>query len=202
LSIDPLNLHREIKNDNGTTGAEVDVNELFVSELRAQYNMEFDNKKNLETKASSIISISGTVAALLFGFGTFLINKVSPSYDFFMYILALLMISISSITISIILSIFASRIHEYYVAADHKQFYKGKEFDEDKWEKYCYSSKNKFNRTIAKNYFKCIQHNANKNETKARYIQLAQIGFFCGLAVLPFLLAIVFSNYPNMIIDK
>ena len=196
LAIDPLNLHGK---RNIATAEEKEVNELFVSELRAQYNIEFDNKKNLETKASSIIAISGTVAALLFGFGTFIISRVDPTYHLFMYILTLLMISISSVTVSIILSIFASTIQKYLVVADHKGFYKGQEFDKEIWERYCYSNKNKFNMAIAKNYFSCIEHNACINEKKARYVKFAQIVFFCGLAVLPILLAIIFLNNPNII---
>jgi len=195
LAIDPLNLHGK----NIDTAEEKEINELFVCELRAQYNIEFDNKKNLETKASSIIAISGTVAALLFGFDTFIISRVDPTYHFFMYILALLMISVTSVTASIILSIFVSTIQKYLVVADHRAFYKGQEFDKETWEKYCYSNKNIFNMAIANNYFRCIEHNARINEKKAKYVKFAQILFFCGLAVLPILLAVIFSNNPNII---
>jgi hypothetical protein len=196
LGADPLDIHRKSSVNRARSK---DVNELFVSELRAQYNMEFEIKKNLETKASSLISISGTVTALLFGFGTFFISRVDPIYDFYVYTLALLLISILSVTVSIMLSVFGSIIQKYLVVVDHKKFYKGKEFDDETWHKYCYSSKNKFNMAIAKNYFSCIKHNSTTNDKKARYVKFAQIVFFLGLAVLPLLLAIIISNFPNIV---
>ena len=48
--------------------AEID----HLTEIKEQYNQEFDIKKTLESKANNITTISGTVAGLFFGLGQFL----------------------------------------------------------------------------------------------------------------------------------
>lgn len=197
MSCDPLNLRAMTNKEKDETGQEKEVNELFVTELKMQYNIELDNKKNLETKANGIISISGTVAALLFGFGTFLINKLGPSYDYFSFVVIMLMLSISSVVVSIVLSIAASRIQEYYVAMDHTPFYQNNEIKIEVLQQFCDANKNTFNHHMAKTYLTCIEHNAHINEKKATYILISQIIFFCGVVLLPILLAVLFSNYPD-----
>lgn len=48
--------------------------------MKHRYNEEFARKDTLETKANNIITIAGTIATLLFGFGTFLVDKLGSKY--------------------------------------------------------------------------------------------------------------------------
>jgi hypothetical protein len=47
---------------------------LFFQELKDQYQKILDIKNTLEGKANNLLTISGTVGTLLFGFGTFFVE--------------------------------------------------------------------------------------------------------------------------------
>ena len=56
------------------------VVDTFIEELNKQHNREFDLKNSLENKSSFLITVSGIVIPLLFGFGIFLIEKIDRGY--------------------------------------------------------------------------------------------------------------------------
>ena len=56
--------------------------ELFVEELRRTYDKGWDVKNTPESKANNIMTIYGTVAALLFGFGALFLRNLHPDYAF------------------------------------------------------------------------------------------------------------------------
>ena len=52
----------------------------FLEELKRRYDLLLDIRKTLENKALSMITFSGTIATLLFGFGYFVINSLGLNY--------------------------------------------------------------------------------------------------------------------------
>jgi hypothetical protein len=70
------------------------TNKLFLQELKDQYEKEFELKDALEGKANNILTISGLVATLLFGFGSFMIDKLGSSYEFLIPVTILLIMGI------------------------------------------------------------------------------------------------------------
>lgn len=95
----------------------------FLQQLKDQYKMIFDIKTSLENKANNIISISGTVAALLFGFGIFLIDKLGPTYQLTSYVSFILIVSIGGSVLAILLSIWSFKIQPYSYVFQPKIFF-------------------------------------------------------------------------------
>ena len=54
---------------------------IILDEMKKSYEREFDLKKNLENKATNVITVSGLIVTLLFGFTTFLSqNSFHPQW--------------------------------------------------------------------------------------------------------------------------
>jgi hypothetical protein len=175
--------------DSSTTTSK----ELLIEELRMQYNKDWDIKDSLDGKASSMITVSATVAALLFGFGAFMLKSISPSYEFMSLFLYLLIASIVGTVASIILSTLAFRIQKYKIALGDSIFYDEKtdERIEEMVEKYKTSPLDKFRNTMVNAYLKSIRENNKRNRGKAKMISIAQIVFSGSMIVFPILLWIL-----------
>ena len=92
---------------------------LFLEELKYQYRI----KNTLDGKANTLLTISGTVATLLFAFGTFFIDKISVHYPYLIHVTSLLIGGISLIVISIVLSAWAFHIQKYRFAMGHRSLF-------------------------------------------------------------------------------
>jgi hypothetical protein len=68
----------------------------FLDEIKIQYNKEFEIRQNLDGKATSLIATAGTLTGLLFGFGTFLLTNIKPSYTLSFLAISLLMVAIGA----------------------------------------------------------------------------------------------------------
>jgi hypothetical protein len=64
--------------------------EMFVEELKKSYDKVWDVKATLESKANNIMTISGAVAALLFGFGALFLKNLHTDYQFFFLFVGLM----------------------------------------------------------------------------------------------------------------
>ena len=54
--------------------------DLFLDELKSEYNREFELKSSLENKANYILIAAGITISLLFSFGAVLIDKLHSDY--------------------------------------------------------------------------------------------------------------------------
>ena len=54
--------------------------DLFLDELKSEYNREFELKSSLENKANYILIAAGITMCLLFSFGAVLIDKLHSDY--------------------------------------------------------------------------------------------------------------------------
>jgi len=93
------------ESQSGMPSSSVSSIEKFLEELKQQYLREFEVTNNLDSKANNIITISGTIATFLFGFGLFMIEKLNSQYRLITILTDILAVSISAIIISIILSL-------------------------------------------------------------------------------------------------
>jgi len=97
----------------------------FVEELKAQYNLELDTKKEIDNKANYMKGIAGTVAGLLSGFGTLLVANIHRSYAYIDYTLALLLLAIILDIFSVFLCVLTLKITTRYLyATKHFKFFK------------------------------------------------------------------------------
>jgi hypothetical protein len=165
--------------------------------LKDHHELEFKRKEALENKANNMTTVAGVVAALLFGFGQLLIEKLaSLHYDWLSSIIAILLFGILSSLVSIVLSVFAFRVQNYYYVIGHtakpKPSYRGtygavdltRAGDEDA-ERDAYKT--------------CIDENSKMNDSKARRIEISLWTFVASvtsIAILTSLLLIVPITFP------
>jgi len=114
----------------------LDNKERFLGELKTQYEKEFEIKNSLETKANYNLAASGIIVGLLFTFGTSLLDPSKTILNIHC-IVALLLLSIGVFVSSIICSVLALRIRDYYFAFLPNYFYLDKDtFNEEKKNEY------------------------------------------------------------------
>ena len=63
----PIELERSTDKDDKKT-----VEEGFLNELKSQFDKEMELRKNLDTKANTMITVASSVSTLLIAIGTFL----------------------------------------------------------------------------------------------------------------------------------
>ena len=76
----------------------------------------------LDSKASSTISMAGTIATLFMGFGSFLLTRIEPSkYDILIPASVILMIEVilSTITIKYSMDSYKLQNYKYVMGAEH-----------------------------------------------------------------------------------
>lgn len=87
---------------------------LLLEELRLEYDREISNRKAVENKASSMITVSGAIIAILFGFTAFFFNTAKYNIGNYPYLLAsqlsLILGSVVLITVAILFSSLALRL--------------------------------------------------------------------------------------------
>lgn len=162
----------------------MDNKQNFLEELKNQYGREFEIKNSLETKANYTLAASGVIVGLLFTFGTTLLDpsKTMPNTQ---WIVALLLLSIGIFAISIIFSVLALRIKDYYFAFLPKYFYVDKDtFNEDRKNEYKNMDSNLFLTKMIDIYLKSNMSNFNENEQKAKWIEIAHWLFVGGIGTI------------------
>jgi hypothetical protein len=171
----------------------------FLDELRAQYNKEFEIKSMLDNKANSIISMSGTIATLFMGFGSFLLIKIEPSkYEILIPASIFLMTEVVLTTFTIWYSTNSYRLREYRYVMGHERFFEKKSgvFKEYEAEQFKKSTEEKFEDLMIEVYLKTIKENAEKNEDKANKIDHAQKLFSFALTMIPiFAFVIIMAKF-------
>jgi hypothetical protein len=79
----------------------MDNRERFFEEVKREYDKQFDIKERIEDKASTLLTICGIVIPLLFGFSSFLIEKMDKQYDYLELVKILITIGIFATIVSI-----------------------------------------------------------------------------------------------------
>jgi hypothetical protein len=183
----------------------VPINGL-LDELKAQYDKEFETQEALDEKTSNMMATAGTVTSLLFGFGTFLVARIEPTYALLYFaILSLLLAAIITNIFSVFMCVKAYYVRDYYFVAKDKSFLKKnpnsytakddiaglKGLDDDRIRHYIEMEESDFKLSLIRTYIRYNLINADNNDKKAKYVTLAQLTFLIGLVIIPILLAIV-----------
>lgn len=165
------------------------------------------NYRETYSKATSIISIAGAVSSLLFGFGTFLLTRMEPSYELVGVAMIILGVAVVLDAISVGLAFWASRIRKYqFVMTTTRKFFQqeqyttkeikqAKNYNVKEIEKFMHMTHEEFNDMIIHDHLSCIKLNSETNRFKAKLIMAAQITFLTSLVLIPILLFIVFQAF-------
>jgi hypothetical protein len=182
----------------------VPINEL-LDELKAQYDKEFETQETLDKKTSTMMATAGTVTTLLFGFGTFLVTRIEPTYALLYFAILSLLAAIITNIFCVFMCVKAYYVRDYYFVARDKSFLKKnpnsydakddiaglKGLDDDRIRHYIQMEESDFKLWLTRTYIAYTLINADNNDKKAKNIALAQLTFLIGLVIIPILLAIV-----------
>jgi hypothetical protein len=173
--------------------------DLFLDELKSEYDKEFELKSSLENKANYILIAAGVTMSLLSNFGAVLVDKLNADYQYLIFVVVFLMTGVVTNGISVLFSVLGFSIKPYrYPLPYHAFFTKEGMFNEGAIKQYSEGmgkdkpeSEKIFKDSIIENYLRCIKQNAIQNKNKAIKIKITQWFFFAGTIAIPFIIGFV-----------
>src|SRR5688500_4648065 len=115
-------MDKEKKNSRNTDNKP--SRDLLLNELKLGYDRKLELKKLIENKANIIITVSGIVFPLLFGFGiSFITNENMSNQETKFYFKIMLFSSIILNSLSIFLAVWALKLGQIMVPFGHNIFY-------------------------------------------------------------------------------
>ena len=98
--------------------------DLFLDELKSEYDREFELKASLENKANYVLIAAGVSLSLLFNFGSMLVGNLTSDYKYLNIVLVFLMISIVANGTSVLFSVFGFSIRQYRYPLPYQAFFR------------------------------------------------------------------------------
>ncbi|MFI5423492.1 MAG: hypothetical protein WB587_11525 [Nitrososphaeraceae archaeon] len=155
--------------------------EVILQELKDAYQRQWDLKDSHEKKATSIITISGILTSLLFGFAGFIHNSESIITHFDL-VITFVIISIASNSLAVLFSIVSLRMKDYrFLYTDLTDDDIIKETNKPKLEVLG---------NLMGEYNKSTNHNAEQNQSKLKWIKTSSWFLFAGIVTILFVLII------------
>jgi hypothetical protein len=169
--------------------------EEFVNALKASYEKEFDNGSDLDSKAASMITMSGTISTLFFGFGTLFLKEI-PSSKVEVFLPASIILIIETILLTFIIkyAVDAYKVKgdPYYTAIPHEQFINSDgQLNEKMVKGFVNMDKKLYNKRLIEGYIKGIDENIKKNHRKREKIVHSQHLFKVALLIIPIFASII-----------
>jgi hypothetical protein len=173
--------------------------DLLYKELQREYDKTFELKDSLDGKANNMITISSAVATLLFGFGTFLVDRLASISQNITIIIGLLAAGIILNIASMMLCIWVSKISLYTYAIGQKVFSSNNtnEFNTDELDNWKSLECDEFQDAMIESYLNAIRKNDIKNFNKAHKVKVSQFLFIFGIFTIPSLAIILGAGISN-----
>lgn len=146
--------------------------EVILQELKDAYQRQWDLKDSHEKKATSIITISGILTSLLFGFAGF-IHNIASTITHFDIVIVFVIISIASNSLAVLFSIIGLRMKDYNFVYTNKT--KAKILEETNKPKIIVLG------NLMDEYNTSISHNAQQNQSKLKWVKAAYWALFAGI---------------------
>jgi hypothetical protein len=170
--------------------------DVILNEVRRSYEIQFDLKRNLESKATNAITVSGIIITLLFGFSTFLI-KGPIQIEWLQYYYVTILVSIVLSIIALLYALHSLRITKYcYVLID--SYVNGPKLQEVV-DDFMMPDNDHGLDDLIYSYVAAIKINSFQNDLNAGYVSRSQtflltaiifIGIAVGLVAFPYILKI------------
>jgi len=176
----------------------------FLSELKSQFDRDMEVRKNLDSKITSMITMSSSVVTVLIGIGTLLVSNIEPKTDVFGISLWILGFGILTAIACIILLIKSYAMRTYTYPMGHERFFKDDEkgeYDYEMIKKFRTASLDKFAQLMIEEYLVSIKNSSKANSNKVKYIKLGQISFLCSMGLIALLLCYVLIEYGSRAIS-
>lgn len=142
--------------------------EAFLGELKLQFNNEVDLKKTVDTKTSTLITISGSIATLNIAIGTFLIARIQDHNWFYFGPILILCGGILLSMISTWKFTSSYGVRDYKYPFGHEFFFdKNGSYESDKVQKVRDLSEREFKDRVFKSYLESIKTFAKINKDRS-----------------------------------
>jgi hypothetical protein len=167
---------------------------IFLEELRFRSDKEMARIDALEGKATSIITVAGTITSLVFGFVAFATSSLG--YTFPPLIQGWIVASIIASIASILLSILALTLKKYSYLVDIDQFFQkdkngeilmnGSEpvRDENRIAEFLAAAEKEHEKSLVRQYVTSIYTNSNISSGKAIFVKWAFSLLVAGIALI------------------
>jgi hypothetical protein len=177
----------------------------LLHELRLEHDKELDEKRNLDSKSSTLAGYSVTFNVLLFGFGAFLLEKIETTDKLVSgFTTSLLIIGVVLAIICVIFAVHALRLRDYrYVILDFNFFPETKlPDDREKWHEYLnneeiqswikdFPKQEDYEDFMIKQHLVALRNNRLSNDDKAKWIRYAHPFFISAVCIIPAILVLV-----------
>ena len=167
------------------TSNEEDKNILLLNEIEKVYERELERKKTLESKATNVITVSGIMVTLLFGFSAFLFQA---GFDSLLLFHISIFASVLSAIIALWLSLYSLKITGYsYVFGEDP---KCNVHLDDIIEQYKTFPKDKTIARITDSYVVAITENSRFNDDNAKRVRKSQRWLFVSLLIIAIMIGL------------
>jgi hypothetical protein len=168
--------------------------EALLEEVVASSKAQNETAKSLDTKATTMITISATTTSLLIGFATALLSRIDTHFFFFNHVAILLGGGLILTIVSIVIFLISARPRGYFEALSSKIFFRPEskkrkieefeDLDRNKLEQFVHASPDKFMRYRIEEYLIVIRKNSRVNESRYRMIYIGELVFVANIVVI------------------
>jgi hypothetical protein len=166
----------------------------FLNELRLQFERDLDIRKTLDSKATSTITMSGTIVTILIGIGTFLVTRLDPTSQVYGTSLIIFAIGVISAITCIGFVITSYMLKKYIYPMGHEQFFINGEYNTEMSDKFRKAPRDQFTKRMIQEYLTSIKNFSKVNADKAILIKIGQVLFLGCIALTAILLGYILSN--------
>ena len=154
------------------------LDEIFLNELKLQFENLLRLKEGLENRANNLVAASATIATLLFGFTAFSYANIESNNQYFCWTFFPLSVSVGASITAMSFALYASRLALFSLPLGHQPFFKADgSMDTDNVNEYRDSTEVMFFDIMIETYLDSMKMNTEQYYNKAKWMKLAQIFF-------------------------
>jgi hypothetical protein len=167
--------------------------DVFLDELKSQFEKEIDVRKTLDTKANTMITTASAISTLVIAIGTFLISRIADKNFYYTSIEVLAVgIILAVVSVSFFIWSYSVRKYRYPLVSDH--FFRNGEYNEKIVEAVRKLSRREFNDKMFQGYLKGIKSSERSNKRKANGIKIGQIFLVLTIIDIAVLVAFILAS--------
>ena len=169
-----------------------EVNDEFLPELKHTFQEDLALKNALDSKVTNMITVAGTITALLTAIGTFLITRtdIKVSTIFYKIGTPAVLVATAVAVLAIWFFIRSYTIRNYRYPVGHETFFDNGRIKNERVDLFLSYSKDKFSHILINEHLTSIKHNAESNISKAYNMKIGQYLFLGSISVIVTLLGI------------
>lgn len=164
------------------------LQKIFLQELKDQLLRHASIKKNLDSKANSLIATTGTISIIFAAFGTFIIAEIASDYNIWQVLLGVVLIAEIGIAVWAIKSAsdaYKARQYRQPIMYESLWDHENNQMNKEIINQYTASEQKDVYENLILEYTLCIKSHQEQNEMQVKDIERAQTIFYAALFSIP-----------------